>query len=393
MADMTQHFSKHWRWVGPFLLTLLLVMTLGQSILRAGTHQPVQSQSQPQTDKQWSMVIAPQFDIAGDFVDGLARVGVAKPKPSDDPTGFPVGAYGYKDIDKYGYIDRTGKLVIPFQFAEAGDFSEGLAWVGFDSDDSDSSVDQYGYIDRTGKLVIPAQLQQAERFSGGLALVRIESQWRYINHAGQVILQPQVDSADSFSEGLARVGRKTNASPDDPNQLKYGYIDPSGQVVIPVEFAIAASFQEGLAAASMTTGDSATQGYMNPIGQWVFKRDYDTYRAGEYSEGLAAIEPSGGACSAANYCEYAYMNTKGEVVIDQIKDFQLTEAGQFSQGLAPVATGGGGRDAGGFYPATNWGYINQKGQMVIAPQFNAAGSFSEGLAWVEVDGKYGYISP
>ncbi|MEG4404880.1 WG repeat-containing protein [Microcoleus sp. MON2_D5] len=39
-----------------------------------------------------------------------------------------------------------------------------------------------------------------------------------------------------------------------------------------------------------------------------------------------------------------------------------------------------------------WGDINQAGQWAIAPQFSAAGSFSEGLAAVKREGKSGFIN-
>ena len=39
-----------------------------------------------------------------------------------------------------------------------------------------------------------------------------------------------------------------------------------------------------------------------------------------------------------------------------------------------------------------WGYINEEGQEMIAPQFEEADFFSEGLASVQKDGKYGYIN-
>lgn len=45
----------------------------------------------------------------------------------------------------YGYIDRTGKVVIHPKFDEARDFSEGLARVEMNS--------KWGYIDKKGKFV------------------------------------------------------------------------------------------------------------------------------------------------------------------------------------------------------------------------------------------------
>jgi len=48
-------------------------------------------------------------------------------------------------MKKYGYIDKTGKIVIEPKFDNAWSFSEGLARVKIDDKD--------GYIDKTGKYV------------------------------------------------------------------------------------------------------------------------------------------------------------------------------------------------------------------------------------------------
>jgi hypothetical protein len=333
-----------------------------------------------QQPNNWQIAIAPQFDDAASFSEGLARVGTGKPK---DP------GYGYKNIDKYGYIDKTGKLVIPFQFPQAGDFSEGLAWIGVDAD-GNGSVDTYGYIDRTGKTVIPARFDKAGSFSNGLAPVEINAKWGYIDKQGQVIISPRFDAANEFSEGLAVVGQDTQ-NPDYPYQSKYGYINKKGRLVIPLKLSIAKSFSEGLAAAEFASNN--TKGYINKKGKLAIKNQkLDTYYAGSFSSGLALAELNNGACSAANYCDYSYINKAGKTAIASPGgESSYTGAQTFSEGLAAVATGGGGRDAGGWYPATNWGYIDKNGKFVIPPQFGDAGSFSEGLAPVEIEGKYGYI--
>jgi hypothetical protein len=57
---------------------------------------------------------------------------------------FPVQVDG-----KWGYIDRTGTIVIPPQFGFAGSFSEGLARVLV----GNMETGKWGYIDHTGAYV------------------------------------------------------------------------------------------------------------------------------------------------------------------------------------------------------------------------------------------------
>ena len=65
---------------------------------------------------------------------------------------------------KYGFIDKSGKVVIELQFDDAGYFSEGLACVEKD--------DKYFFIDKSGKVVIEPQFDEVGDFSEGLAKVR-----------------------------------------------------------------------------------------------------------------------------------------------------------------------------------------------------------------------------
>lgn len=323
---------------------------------------------------QWR--IAPKFHAAGDFSEGLASVGFREDTKAADSAGEV-------EIGSYGYIDRTGKLTIPARFSEVSNFSEGLAAVRTRSKQNAKSS-LVGYIDKTGKTVIAPQFTSAGKFSGGLAPVIALDGKGYIDRRGKMVLKLKYDSIGDFSEGLAPVGIEVKGSAYQ--QQKYGYINRQGRLVIPVKFTTAGKFSQGLALAELP--NNGTRGYINKLGKFTIENTkLDIYRAGDFHEGMAAVELSGGACSAAAYCEHTYIDRQGKVVFYS----QFVAAGAFSSGLAPVATGGGGRDAGGFYPATNWGFINKQGKLMSDTKFEAASSFSEGLARVRIDGKYGYI--
>jgi hypothetical protein len=72
----------------------------------------------------------------------------------------------------WGYIDATGKEVIPGGFHAAGAFNDGLAPVATDA--------RWGYIDVKGKLTLDALYDDARPFSEGAAAVERDGKWGYI---------------------------------------------------------------------------------------------------------------------------------------------------------------------------------------------------------------------
>src|SRR3954462_2626566 len=57
-----------------------------------------------------------------------------------------VGLFPIRQDGKWGYINRTGEVVIKPQYDDAWDFSEGLAYVREGA--------RRGLIDKTGRMVV-----------------------------------------------------------------------------------------------------------------------------------------------------------------------------------------------------------------------------------------------
>ena len=134
--------------------------------------------------------------------------------------------------DSYGFIDKTGSIVISPQFDDIHPFSNGLAAVQVFSKDKGKYKGKWGYIDNSGKFVIQPQFDYAARFNEGLAHVLVggkDGKCGYIDKTGRLVINPQFDGARPFREGLARVkiGGKDG---------KWGYIDKLGQYVINPQF-------------------------------------------------------------------------------------------------------------------------------------------------------------
>ena len=82
---------------------------------------------------------------------------------------------------------------------------------------------KWGYIDRTGAMIVKPQYEAANHFSEGLAPVQIARRWGYIDTTGQLVIKRQFNYASTFRGGLASVTTKDG----------YGYIDKTGKYVWP----------------------------------------------------------------------------------------------------------------------------------------------------------------
>lgn len=285
---------------------------------------------------------------------------------------FPVSKSG-----KSGYIDKTGKVVIPLKFERTGYFSEGLGII--------FQNEKCGYTDENGQIVVEPTFDDCRAFAEGLAMVRIErnkgNEWGYIGRNGKFIVQPIYAEADSFSEGLAIVAKRIDKDKKGKSsyidkkgrlvisneEYQYGFINKDGKIVIPMIFSSAQSFSDGLAPVSLRDG----WGYINKKGEMVIKPKY--MFAGRFFNGLAVA-----AISSSDGGRYGFINKKGQVIIP----LKFNEAGDFSDGFAPVKID------------RKWGYIDKSGKVVIEPQYDYAWNYSEGVFLVlncKSDCKFEYL--
>ena len=111
-------------------------------------------------------------------------------------------------------VNKGGETVIEPQFKSAYEFSEGLALV--------MTRDKYGFVNRAGKVVISEAYDvMTGSFSEGLAPVCKLGKCGFINVAGDTIIPAQFDVAFQFHRGLARIHQHD----------KIGYIDRTGKFI------------------------------------------------------------------------------------------------------------------------------------------------------------------
>ena len=98
-----------------------------------------------------------EYDDAYSFADGLAKV--------KSTNGWV-----------YGYVNKYGKEYIPIIYTNAGDFSEGAAYVEYNK--------KYGYLNTYGSYLIAPKYDYAYDFSEGYALVKLWNKYFFIDKSG-----------------------------------------------------------------------------------------------------------------------------------------------------------------------------------------------------------------
>lgn len=116
-------------------------------------------------------------DTGAAFIDVAGRRVATALMFDNGPDYFVQGLARIVDQGKTGFLDRAGKIVIAPQFDAAGSFCEGLAPVCMGckevprGEHSEMVGGQWGFIDRNGAAVIPIGYDSAEGFVEGGATV------------------------------------------------------------------------------------------------------------------------------------------------------------------------------------------------------------------------------
>lgn len=300
-------------------------------------------------NKSGEIVIKPEYSQAQDFCDGLAAVLKYEPENT---------------FGKWGFIDKKGNLVIPCKFSIVSDFSDGYATVREGDGMWETPV---GVIDQTGEYVFKKNWAEVGAiyngifpYSSGTSLYDLKSGFAKVD--GSILTEAIYQMAKPFSEDLAAVTKDGRT----------GFIDTSGELVIPFSIDTADNFSDGLAAVIVDEEKGLDWDFINKKGEIAFAGKFDYVES--FSEGFAEVKKGD---------DWFYIDTNGKKVIELPSECNFTLG--FSEGLAAVSIDG------------KYGFIDRSGKMIIEPQFDNTHGFKNGLAYVEIedtsiyDKSYGYI--
>lgn len=154
-------------------------------------------------DKYWRLVIPPVYDFVFPFNGGqvLAKrdgkwffinrsgkrvAGLACDEVIDANKDYSI--IGVKTNGKYSLITKTGKLIKTFPYESASkEFQVGL-WAM-------KSGGKWGFVDMSGKVVIPYRYEASQYFKDGYAAVKENGKWGFVDRQGRIAVPLEYENA------------------------------------------------------------------------------------------------------------------------------------------------------------------------------------------------------
>ncbi|MBN2893207.1 MAG: WG repeat-containing protein [Bacteroidales bacterium] len=324
--------------------------------------------------------------------------------------------HAMKSNDKYGFIDKNGRLVIDYQYTDAKDFKDGYALIGNGTywaiigKNGERISDWYenispfegelavvkklgntGFINRQGRFV-GKWYEKVEPLDYGLYKVKKYEQYAIVNNEGFLVTQ-WFDRIETFYNGYVRVEKEG----------KFAYINKIGAMAIGW-FDNISNIKDGITRIE----DNGLFGFFN-VEDFFISEFYEYL--GEFYDGIALIKKNGkygfiskkgviisnieyekatpfdgGIAQVEKDGKAAYINTSGEIVMGWLesKTYFYKEP---PRGLIAVKMG------------RKYGFQTINGKRVIAAQFDYAENFYDGLALVKNNphemfiGKDGKLKP
>jgi hypothetical protein len=272
------------------------------------------------------------------------RLGGGEYQFNSDEFQVGEGLFAVMSGDAYGYVDRTGTLVIPAEYEEAWAFSDGLAVV--------QKGGRHFYIDKAGKTAVEPKeaFDYLTDFDGDLAVAGKADKYGLIDKSGAVVLAPQYDWLEST--GGVIVATKGE---------KVGIIDRSGAWIAEPAFDAVGVFSGGLAPAR--SGDK--WGFIDTCGIWKIEPEYDD-----------AFGFESGPAQVAKGDKWGLIDKAGKEILAPSMDY-ISEQG-WTDGVIAFSPDG-----------ALHGLLDMSGNVVMEPKYNSVEPLGGGvlLAYVGEESK------
>jgi hypothetical protein len=326
--------------------------------------------------------------------------------------------YRIKLNELYGFLDSNFNVIIEPVYSKTGVFSSNLCYV--------KNQLFNGFINKKGdKILDVSSFSFCEKFYGQLAsynslIENLGMQKGFINIKGNVVVEPKYSMVYDFQENLIVVGKRggfLNLLDQDGTEIledvyssditisfneklakvkkksKYGFIDINGIEVIKCKYSGLERFTCGISVFK----EKKLFGCINKTGEIVVSPKYD--KIGGFSNTISMENSNSYNTAYDSLIKSAYMN----------QEYSNSDA----RAVASIGTSVGFIDTignevvpliyddidyspkEGVYKVKKrnvFGYVDIFGKEIVAPQYNFARNFSNDLAAVKTNDKWGFVN-
>lgn len=267
---------------------------------------------------------------------------------------FSEGLAAMFQNGKYGFVNTSGKVVIPFKYDKVESFKNGIAkvWVGWQ---------HVGYINSKGEEIISCDFEAMDQANlrryCSKFIIGLKDSLQYVfDYSGKKIALLHYEIVREFNENEKSFLVSMNN--------RWGTLDSNLRVKIPIEYeSLEAIFSHKIAARKKDK-----IGLINHEGKVISPFEYDwidPFRddyTSPYENGLAKVGIKG---------KTGLINSYGKLIIPVIYD----EIEVFSHGLAVVKRN------------DKYGFVNFKGKEIIPTIYDEANSYNGYSAEVTLKGE------
>ncbi|SDJ87078.1 WG containing repeat-containing protein [Catalinimonas alkaloidigena] len=247
---------------------------------------------------------------------------------------------------RYGVLNCDGILVVPADFDEILNFSEGAGWVRRDK--------LWGLVDDRGRMLVPLAFSEVKPVAPlhPLHWVKRDDKWGLFDKVQRkFIVQPKYAAVQVLSDESSLVRLEND----------FGLLHHNGSFILPFGIREVSRIEQNVF--SFREGDH--YGAFDVLGNVILLPDYDTIAMRDVNilfkqKGL-----------------YGMTTYRGQKIVPA----EYQAIGDYHNGLAPVQKGG------------KWGYLTTAGKLVVPLQYEAVQPFWNGNMVVKEKGKWGILRP
>lgn len=249
--------------------------------------------------------------------------------------------------EKYGFIDPQGKFAIPAMYDGVSNFSCGYARVRIGND--------IKFIDTNNKMLNTPAMDYAEPFYNKYAKFRVDGKYGLLDNSGNTVIQP-------YFEELGYMGDNGLVAGAANKEDLIAFYDKDAKVVLPAMYNYAEMFQDGAAVVEL----NQQMGAIDKSGKWLIPASYGGLI--NFGHGLLAFFQNS---------RFGLLDLNGNTIAQPIYTNFIVPV---DNELIAVTTSS--YEEGDSEP--KWGYIDFKGNQVLAAMYYAASPFFEGYACVRM---------